>query len=299
MSARDIPAVVAGLCDDAAIFPPGSMPLPEAIPAHLAHERSDYAALVGPLVLSAAAVGELTPLVGHLEADSLPVSVTVPSGPDGVPAVLATVAQLPAVRLVGLEVAVPDGMPAADVVPALQEALARGGIVHDVPTAVEVPRDERRGDLLAALAESPYRAKFRTGGVRAQLYPDEAELAAAIHTCARIGLGFKATAGLHHAIRNTDPQTGFEQHGFLNLLLATDAALAGAGVQELERILADRDGAAVAACVGDLPPERAQAARALFGSFGTCSVTDPLTEMTDLGLIGRPDDATGDAKEPA
>nr|WP_246308657.1 hypothetical protein [Kineosphaera limosa] len=279
-----------GLCDDAAIFPPGSLPLEQAIPAHLAHRRSEYAELVGPLVLSAAAVGELTPLVGHLEADSLPVVVTVP-GPDGVPAVLATLAHLPAVRLAGLEVALPDDLAAADLLPALDAALSRGGSASDVPIAVEVPRDHRRADIIAALsapsahAGSPYRAKFRTGGVRADLYPDEAELAAAIVACVQSGLPFKATAGLHHAIRNTDPDTGFEQHGFLNVLLATDAALVGADIDEVERILTERDGAALAGRVADLPDERAAAARAAFGSFGTCSVTDPLTELTDLGLI--------------
>lgn len=281
---RHIPSALTGLCDDAAIFPPGSLPLEHAIPAHLAHRRSEYAELVGPLVLSAAAVGELTPLVGHLEADSLPVVVTVP-GPDGVPAVLATLAHLPAVRLAGLEVALPDDLAAADLADTLTTALNRGGIAPDVPIAVEVPRDNRRADILAALTGSPYRAKFRTGGVRADLYPDEAELAAAIVACVRAGLPFKATAGLHHAIRNTDPDTGFEQHGFLNVLLATDAALVGADIDEVERILTERDGAALAGRVADLPDERAAAARAAFGSFGTCSVTDPRDELTDLGLI--------------
>jgi len=37
---------------------------------------------------------------------------------------------------------------------------------------------------------------------------------------------FKSTAGLHHAPRNADPPTGFEQHGFRNLL---DRRRSGAG----------------------------------------------------------------------
>jgi hypothetical protein len=49
---------------------------------------------------------------------------------------------------------------------------------------------------------------------------------------------FKATAGLHHAPRNADPQTGFELHGFRNLLIAAGAARGGAG--ELVGLLAER-----------------------------------------------------------
>ena len=297
-----IPAVLTGLCDDAAIFPPGSLPLAEAVPAHLRHLSSDYADLVGPLVLSASAVGELTPLVGHLAPGAVSATVTVPA-PDAIPAVLATLAALPAVRLAALEVALPQGLPADEVVPALDAALAslparesgEGPGEGAEPTVfVEVPRDDRRHALLTALADSPYRAKFRTGGVRAELYPDEAELAAAIGASVAARLPFKATAGLHHAVRNTDPDTGFEQHGFLNVMLATDAALQGAPVEEMERILADRDGASLAARVGDLPGERAAALRAAFTSFGTCSVTDPLDELTALHLVTPRADRQGD-----
>jgi len=164
---------------------------------------------------------------------------------------------------------------------------------------VEVPRDERRADVLDALADSDFDAKFRTGGVRADLYPDEGELADAILGAVTRHLPFKATAGLHHAIRNTDPQTGFEQHGFLNLFLAVDAARQGvdadrAGLQEhLVEILADRDGRRVARAIRSLEPPRAMAVRASFTSFGSCSVREPLDELTVLGLIDPPNDSPG------
>jgi hypothetical protein len=44
------------LLDDAAVFPPGNLPLAEAVNAHHGHRRSAYAELVGPLVLPAAAL---------------------------------------------------------------------------------------------------------------------------------------------------------------------------------------------------------------------------------------------------
>jgi hypothetical protein len=97
------------------------------------------------------------------------------------------------------------------------------------------------------------------------------------------GLTFKCTAGLHHAVRYTDGE--LEQHGFLNVLLATEAARRGAAPEELAALLAQRDAAAVAGQVAGLGHERLAAARASFTSFGTCSVTDPRDDLIRLGLL--------------
>ena len=280
MTTSAFPAFAKGLCDDAAIFPPGLAPLAEAVPAHVRHVNSPYAELVGPLVVSAAALEELAGLVPVDGEDRLDLTVTVPDGPSAVPDVLTTVAALP-VELRALEVPVPAPLGAAELV----EALEKADIDDAVEVFVEIPRDERRPEIIAALPGTRYKAKFRTGGVKAELYPDEAELAAAIKAVVDARVPYKATAGLHHAIRNTDPQTGFEQHGFLNLLLATEAALNGAEEAELIRRLADRDGAAIAERVAALDPDQVTAVRAAFRSFGTCSISDPLTELVELGLL--------------
>lgn len=166
-------------------------------------------------------------------------------------------------------------------VPTLDAAVAGR---PDLEVYVELPRDGRRPALLAALVSTPYHAKLRTGGVRADLYPDEHELAAAVVACVSAGVAFKATAGLHHAVRNTDPTTGFEQHGFLNVLAAVDAAQRGAAIGEVAALLAERDAHAVAATVAGLD-ERAGQVRDAFRSFGTCSIDDPRDELTALGLL--------------
>ncbi|MFJ8113891.1 hypothetical protein [Streptomyces sp. NPDC096132] len=272
----EIPPVLVGLFDDAAVFPPGSLPIEEAVPAHVEHTRGAHAGLVGAFVLAAKDVDRLTGLTAGLPEGSFDLSVTVAL--PGVSDAVAAARRIPAVRLVGLEVAVPDGIAAEAVVPALAEAIEDD---TGLTVYVEVPRDDRREALLAELSGTPCLAKFRTGGVRADLYPDEHELAAAILSAVRAGVPFKATAGLHHALRNTDPETGFEQHGFLNLLVAADAALKGAEEAELVELLADRDGDRVAERVRALSPE----VRDLFRSFGTCSVAEPATESAGLGLL--------------
>jgi len=280
-----VPAVVAGLCDDAAVFPPGLAPLPDAVRAYRDRQDTWYARLVGPLVLAAAALPGLGPLLPR-EAH-LPLSVTLPGGPADLPTVLSCCAQLP-VELRSVEVAMPEGMTAA----AFLDRLAAGlDGARDLDVFVEVPRDPRRVavvDALAAGEHGRYRAKFRTGGVRADLYPDEAELAAAVAAVVAAGVPFKATAGLHHAVRNSNPQTGFEQHGFLNLLLATDALAAGGTESEARTLLAERDGATVAGLVRALDEPRTRRVRAAFTSFGTCSITDPRDELLALGVLTAP-----------
>lgn len=286
-----IPARLAGLCDDAAIFPPGSAPLADAVAAHAGHRRAWYGELVGPLVLSAAVLPQLGPLVAGHGPGTLPVSVTVPD-PDHLTGAIEAAAALPALRLVALEVALPADLAAAAVLAAVDAAIAAApgaaAGADGLRTWIEVPRDDRRPALLAALAGSKHRAKFRTGGVEARLYPDERELAQAVLRAVAAGVPFKATAGLHHAIRNTDPATGFEQHGFLNLLLATAAAQRGEAAPAVRGLLAERDGAAVARAIADLDDAAAAAARAGFASFGTCSVTEPLQELMALGLVAGP-----------
>ena len=277
-AAGTVPAVVAGLCDDAAVFPPGLVPLPEAVRAHQGRHDRWYAGLVGPLVLAKAALPRLGPLV---QPDlPLRLSVTLPGGPAGLPGVFGAVATLP-VELSSVEVVVPEGMGAIEFSERLADALAGG---PELDVYVEVPRDARRAEIIDGL-QGRYRAKFRTGGVRAELYPSVEELAASINAVLRAGIPFKATAGLHHALRNTDPETGFVQHGFLNLLLATEALLTGGSEADAAALLAERDGATVAARIRAMDGLAVRHARAAFTSFGTCSVTEPLAELIDLGII--------------
>jgi hypothetical protein len=123
--------------------------------------------------------------------------------------------------------------------------------------------------------------------VRAEQYPGEDELAASIHAAVAAWVPFKATAGLHHAVRNTDPSTRFEQHGFLNLLLATAIAVDGGSLDAIRTALAHRDASALATRVRELG-DGPTAARMRFTSFGTCSIVEPVQELTDLGLLASP-----------
>ena len=258
-----IPKFFHRLCDDAAAFPPGNAPLDGAAAQHLEYRASSFADLVGPLVVPMDRVHELV-LGARME-----VALTAPAGPGSVEAGLRAADRTAGVTVVAVEVAVPDGT----------NIDALRNITQDIDIYVEIPRDSRRDDIFDAVDEFGYRAKFRTGGVTADEYPDEWELAALIYEAAQREVHFKATAGLHHAARNTDPHNGFEQHGFLNVILAAQAANSGARVAELEKILAIRDADVLAGLVAGIEGQRA------FASFGTCSIREPLDDLVRLGLV--------------
>lgn len=228
------------ILDDAALFPPANTPADVAVPAYVEHRRSSRARYVGPFIVPSAMATQIASLSAESCSDPLDIAVTF-ADPAAVAQTLARAAGTSRLRLHAIEVAIPADVTVQAVVSTLIAV-----VPGSVGAFVEVPRDERRDDLIAALAGTGLRAKFRTGGMSADAYPDERELAGAIHRSVAHSVAFKATAGLHHAVRNTDPATGFEQHGFLNIIAAVAAAVDGAGPADLVAILRSRDATALA-----------------------------------------------------
>ena len=163
--------------------------------------------------------------------------------------------------------------------------------LHRVPRCEPSPTRPRLARCWPSLAIAATGVKLRTGGVSAEAFPGEGTLAGCLAGIADSRVQFKCTAGLHHAVRHTATDTGFEHHGFLNVLLATWAAAQGAPAAELTSLLAERDPQAVAARVSLLDEHAADDVRGLFNSFGTCSIDDPVGDLVALGLLTKPDSA--------
>ena len=130
------------------------------------------------------------------------------------------------------------------------------------------------------VAAADHRLKLRLGNVDHDLVPDSATVAAWIDAALDREIRFKATAGLHRAVRH-DPEGG-GAHGFLNVMAATQALWDGGSVDDATAVLEQRDGAALAAAVTGPEPS---SARRWFTSFGSCSVTEPLDDLIALGLL--------------
>ncbi|MDG3014841.1 hypothetical protein [Speluncibacter jeojiensis] len=266
--------LVAGLCDDAALFPPGDAELHRALRDHADHRRGPRAELLGPFVIPAARIDE----VAAAATAPVDVSVTVPGGPAEAGAALTRLQAMPHLTVRAVEVALPEGLP-------VTAGLCGAVAALEAPRVyLEVPRDDRRAAVLDGIAGGVF-AKLRTGGPTVRAHPDSRELADVLTRLVAAGIGFKATAGLHRAIRHRDRATGFEQHGFLNVMLAVHRARCGDSAAELAEVLDERDGARIVEALCGLDRSQITLLRSSFHSFGTCSIAEPIADLVRLGLI--------------
>ncbi|SDH46198.1 hypothetical protein SAMN05421505_11655 [Sinosporangium album] len=247
-----------GLVDDAGLFPPAALPMGEALARHERDLAAGSPVLTHVFLCPASRIGEL----GGAPPKSIGLIVDKGALPD----------------LAGLGVVSID-IPGEGTEPVVGACLATG-----LPVYVEPTRSAP--GWLEAVARLPLTpglsAKVRCGGVTAELFPTPAELGAFIAICVEGDLPFKATAGLHHAVRRYDPVLDVYRHGFLNLLLATCVAVEGGDpVAVLESAEADE----LVRLARAVPEETASRARRLLVSYGSCSTSTPIEDLRALGLI--------------
>jgi hypothetical protein len=278
-----------GLLDDASLFPPASLTMSAAVAAHRRHQAAWYGPLCGPFVCSEARLADLRTALTTGNRTAIELSLVIAGGANAVARALDEVAADPRLRLRAVEVpAMTDGDP-AEAVTAVVSALDAAPLAA-AAGYVEIPlgalADPATADRLLAIVDShSYRPKLRTGGVTANAFPDETTLARCLTAIIDRRTPFKCTAGLHHAVRHTAADTGFEHHGFLNVLLAVAAASRGASAGEVADLLAQRDGPAIATEIAGLDDDAIADSRYLFISFGTCSTDEPVADLVALGLL--------------
>ena len=237
-------ALLSRLIDHAPLFPPASLPLPAAIAEDARAQVSRDAFMLARFVCPATQFGEL----GDLDRA---ISVVL-DGP------------LPA-----------DSSVEAVEVPMGDDFGSLSTLAPEV--YVEVRLDDTLDARLDALAAHGFRAKVRCGGASA---PSDAALSAFIRGCRARDLVFKATAGLHHAVRTNG------EHGFLNLLAAVvfgdeEHALAEADPAAFEL---DTDAFSWRGRAGSAS-ELAAARRERLHSIGSCSFFEPVEELEGMGVL--------------
>jgi hypothetical protein len=239
-------ALLGGLIDHAPTFPPARLPTAEALAEDRRARAAAAAWLLGRLVWPSSRLPEL------VDYDRVPLSLVL-DGP------------------------VPAADPELDRVEAVEarwpELPPFGGEVF-----VELPLNDGLEQNLERVQAAGALAKVRCGGERT---PTSAELARFVRACSHMGLPFKASAGLHRAVRSG------AAHGFLNLLaaalfperaeMALDEEDPAAFTVDAERF-AWSGLEADAAAIARMRQER-------FRSFGSCSFAEPVDELQALAVL--------------
>ncbi|MFB9906472.1 hypothetical protein [Allokutzneria oryzae] len=284
---RGTPPLLARLVDDAALFPPGNAPMADAVRHHLDSRSENWAGMIGLFLCPASRLPELiTELIKAKPAKPVGLSLVIDTGLGGVPKAVSIVesrSELLALRMVE--------MPAPSDVDDVWLERVSEFVPEDVIRVVE-PR--RPGTTNGTISHEEWLAsvrrvadhgswpKLRCGGMTADAFPGVNEVADFLAVSSSAGVPFKATAGLHNAVRHVDENTGFQHHGFLNLLVATARTLSGG---DARAALTSDDPQALAEEAGSLSEAAAHAVRGVFASYGSCSLTEPVEDLQGLGLL--------------
>jgi hypothetical protein len=273
-----VPPLFVGLVDDASVLPPSMLGVAEAVAGFRRHEQAWYRDLLGALLMPSSLAGFAPGAVG-----SLPISLISDVGISALP---ARVAKLRAEGAAVPQIEAAVARRGEDPQPGLAALRQLSADHQDLEVYAEIPLSWGLQAALDTVAEARaggqrLAPKFRVGGLAAELFPTPVELAAVICACRDRQLPFKFTAGLRHALRHTDPETGFTHHGFLNVLVAVGDAAEGGEVADVAESLAATHPVPL------VEPARARrdSPRPLWVGFGSPSVIEPLTELVRLGLI--------------
>ena len=155
------------------------------------------------------------------------------------------------------------------------------------------------GALAPLLARIGASAKIRTGGVTPDAFPSPKQVLDFLVECRDAGIRFKATAGLHHAVRGQyrltyepEPPVG-EMFGFLNVAVAAalvwngrDRVVALGALEErsMDAFVFTDEGVAWRGerlSVAEIDDARSR----FFTGFGSCSFREP---MAETGLEAEP-----------
>jgi len=268
------------------LYPPAELELPTALGNYRSYQRSLDRWALSRLVVPAFRLGELSDAL-RLNEDNEPLALAVVLGTD-TPRDLAAIEGFrrdePKARVEALEL----------------KAATKGdlrSLLGELPATmahyVELPIQELDAAALEAIGGAGAFAKLRMGGITPAAIPDAGMVLGFLEAAVAQKLPFKATAGLHHALRGTYPLTydtnapRGELYGFLNLLLAAAVLWHGGSRAQASAALFEHQPDAVCCSGSTLQWSGVsftvamlqQLRERFFHCFGSCSFREPLDEL--------------------
>jgi hypothetical protein len=288
--------------DYAGLFPPASLSMDDAVRAYAEFLGGPDRDLLGRFVLPVSRLDEFSTAAGPRlprGEDAEPWRLSVIGGNDAAAARDATIA----FNTQHLD----DSVTGHAVCDAIELQVVDGASVQRAVDTVpdffqlflEVSSGADPEPVIGAMAHTTAAAKIRTGGVTPEAIPSSAFVLRFMKLCRHYGVPFKATAGLHHAVRAEYPLTYdqgapvAEMFGYLNVFLAAAAVNEGAPDEVALGILEERDASRLtfdeSGAAWDefhIGSDRLMLTRTGFArSFGSCSFTEPVNEGKELGIV--------------
>lgn len=291
-----VPTLLARILDDAALVSPGPRrEMSDVVAAHLDARAGEHGGLLGALVVPVSRLQEfVAELVKRRPSAPLPVALSVDTGLGGVPKALSLTSSRAALLTTGTV-----EMPAPHDVDSIWLERVTEFVPDEVVAVVEPRRPDVDGsedwiDGVRRVVGHGCRPKLRCGGDRAGVFPGVTDVSRFLAVVAASGRSFTASIGLQSAARHVDPETGFDHHGWLNLLVAVARALQAAPadgvvsdelVEEVRSALEATDADVLAREAAAFDEGTAGRVRGLLSSFGSTAPADQGAEMARLGLV--------------
>jgi hypothetical protein len=277
--------LLAGMIDYAGLYPPAGLDMHTAVKNYLRYKSGHYAWALGRFVVDVKRVDEFCKAAGEDYGD-VRLSLIAPADFDR-KALSGLIER--GIRVEAVEFKI-DSFTRVE----LHTWRSPG-----VETYMELPAGQTDPAMLDAISAAGVRAKLRMGGVVAEAFPATKTVAGVLTALAERKLAFKATAGLHHAIRarhrftyEPDSPRGM-MHGFVNLFCAAALIHFGKGAHAAESVLEEQDAKAWHVTPQAIEwhqfhcsAERIGEVRQKFmTSFGSCSCEEPLRDLEALGWL--------------
>jgi hypothetical protein len=291
MLLESVRVLLTGVVDYAGLFPPAGLNMSEAVARYRRYALGPENWMLGRFVVPASRLSEFQTVLLS-EAPPAPWKLSALAGPDMTATISAVLAFNAHVRDAQVDVlearaASPDAI--------LDQARA---LPEGFQMYWEIPSESELAPWLEAIAAVGHHAKIRTGGVTEDQFPSPAAVANFIRRCDDAKVAFKATAGLHHAVRGVHRLTYEENsascsmHGFLTFFLAAAFVWAGISEDETEALLTESSDAFRFSRMGVawrqywISNAQMQSARhRLLTAFGSCSFEEPVSELQNMGLL--------------
>jgi hypothetical protein len=283
------------IVDYAGLFPPAGLEMTPAVRNYADYRQSPHAWMLGRFVAPVARLDEFAASLASVgdRADGRHWRVSALVGDD----VAGDVARIGAFNAADRG-AVVD---AIEVKASSTDAIGRiaAASTPGLRAYVEIPVADDPRPLVGAIAASKLRAKIRTGGVVPGAFPSASHVTRFVRACYATGTGFKATAGLHHPVRSTQPLTYAPEaprgvmHGFLNVFLTAVFHYNGLTIRDADELM-EREAFDDIEFSGDTlawrdyrlsRDELATIRRRFAISFGSCSFREPVDDLIRMGWL--------------